>query len=71
MQSKELAQILVACRYDLGGVLTAKENIEALFTDKYFRKIFSTPFEEVLFKYYLFCLVKNSIRNIKTKKPTP
>lgn len=70
LQSKELAQILVACRSDLGGVLTAKENIEALFTDKYFSKIFSTPFEEVLFKYYLFYLVKDSIRNIKTKKPT-
>lgn len=70
LQSKELAQILVACRSDLGGVLTAKENIEALFTDKYFNKIFSTPFEEALFKYYLFYLIKDSIRNIKIRKPT-
>jgi hypothetical protein len=70
LQSKELAQILVACRPDLGGVLTAKENIEALFTDKYFEKIFSTPFDEILLKYYLFYLVKDSIHDIKNRKPT-
>ncbi len=70
LQSKDLAQILVVCRSDLGGVLTAKENIETLFTDKYFGRIFDTPFEEVLFKYYLFCLVKDSVLNSKTRKPT-
>jgi len=70
LRSTELAQILVACMPELGGVLTAKENIETLFTDKYFEKIFSTSFNEILFKYYLFYLVKESVVYSKTRKPS-
>lgn len=68
LQSRELAQILVTCRIDLGGVLTAKGSIEELFTDKYFYRIFEGDFDVILFKYFLFYLVSDSILNIKTQK---
>lgn len=62
LKSTDLAKILVSCRADLGGVLTAKQNIEELFTDKFFEKIFNAPFEEIFFKYNLFDIVDKSIR---------
>lgn len=70
LKSTDLAKILVSCRSDLGGVIIAKQNIEELFTDKYFQKIFDCPFEEVLFKYYLFYIVEKAILSINRKRIT-
>lgn len=71
LKSTDLAKILMACEYGLGGVMTAKEDIEALFTDKYFYKIFDNSFEEVIFKLMLYYSVKESLRQIKSKKIEP
>lgn len=68
LKSTDLAKILVSCRLDLGGVITAKQSIEELFTDKYFQKIFDVSFEEVLFKYYLFDIVERAILGINSKR---
>ncbi len=70
LKSTDLAKILVSCRADLGGVITAKQNIEELFTDRYFQKIFDVPFDEVLFKYYLFYAVEGAISGISSKRIT-
>lgn len=70
LKSTDLAKILVSCRTDLGGVITAKQNIEELFTDKYFQKIFDVPFDEVLFKYYLFDIVERAIYGINSQRIT-
>lgn len=70
LKSTDLAKILVSCRSDLGGVITAKQNIEELFTDRYFQKIFDVPFDEVLFKYYLFYAVERAISGINSKRIT-
>jgi len=70
-KSTDLAKILMACEYTLGGVITAKEDIETLFTDKYYYKIFDKPFEEILFKYILFYSVKECLRQIRSKRIEP
>jgi len=70
-KSTDLAKILIACEYSLGGVITAKKDIEALFTDKYYYRIFDKPFEEIFFKHVLFYSVKECLRQIRSKRIKP
>lgn len=68
LKSTELAQILMACNVNLGGVAKAKKSKEDLFSEKYYESLFDIPFEEIFFKYKLFLLIKECIRLIKNKR---
>jgi hypothetical protein len=65
--SRDMAKILVSANSDLGGVKTAKKNIEALFEDHIYEKIFNIGFEEVLFKYKTFKLIEKLLKDINYK----
>lgn len=68
LKNTKLAQILMACNTNLGGVAKAKKSREDLFSDKYYNSLFSIPFEEIFFKYRLFLMIKESVQLIRSKR---
>jgi hypothetical protein len=64
LSSVELAQILVSANNSLGGVHAAKSNKEKLFENELYEKIFNQPFNEILFKYKLFIMSRDTLRGL-------
>lgn len=66
----QMAQYLVSCRPDLGGVVVAKKSKEALFSEPIYDKLFNVSFDEAFLKYCLmrYCqLIFKQFRGRKNK----
>jgi len=67
----ELAQILMACDQNLGGVAVAKRSREELFSDRYYGKLSGRTFQEMFFKYKLYNFILDSFYEIESKRIKP
>jgi len=70
LKATELAQVLMTCDNQIGGVSIAKKSKEDLFSEKYYGALFDATFREVFFKYSIYTFIKRSLHDIRQGKIT-